>query len=86
MDKHSLNNSFISVTLSEFHLDILGKEDNEEQFSNIFLIFIILIVFHLEISDRKDYDEQNANIEFILDVLPVSHLDISGIDIKLEQP
>ena len=61
-------------------------EDNEEQFSNIFLIFIILIVFHLEISGRKDNDEQKANIEFIFNILPVFHLDISGIVIKLEQP
>ena len=37
-----------------FHLDISGKDSNDEQFVNIDIIFVALFVFHLDISGKDN--------------------------------
>ena len=44
----------IHLTLEVFHLDISGKEDNDEQPLNIKHITVTLEVFHLDISGNDD--------------------------------
>ena len=56
----------IGVILLIFHFEISGKDDNDEQKTNIQLILIIFLVFHFEISGNDDNDKQPANIKFIL--------------------
>jgi len=46
------------MTLSVFHLDISGKDINDEQFKNNPSILITLSVFHLDISG-KDINDEN---------------------------
>ncbi len=54
--------ALILITLFVFHLEISGKDDNDEHCSNIELILFILFVFHLEISGKEDNDEHSLNI------------------------
>ena len=53
-----MNIQLISLTLLVFHLDIFGKNDNDEQPANISLISSTLVVFHSDISGNDDNDEQ----------------------------
>ena len=53
------------MTLLVFHLEISGKDDNDEHPTNIPVISVTLLVFHFEISGKDDNDEHSPKIIFI---------------------
>ena len=79
---HPRNISFIFLTLSIFHLDISGNDDNKTQFWNMPSIVLTFFVFQLEISGKHNNDFQSPNKQFISLTLEVFHLEISGKDFK----
>ena len=57
------------MTLIVFHLEISGKDDNDEHPENILLISLTLTVFHLEISSKDDkYEHPEKNITHIINI------------------
>ena len=52
----------ISFTLLVIHLEISGKEDNDELPENMQLKSVTLLVFHFEISGKEYNDEHPKNI------------------------
>ena len=49
----------MSLTLSVFQFEILGKDDNDKHLSNIKLISITLLVFQFEILGKDVNDEHS---------------------------
>jgi hypothetical protein len=47
----------ISITLLVSHIEISGKDINDEHPSNILLISLTLLVFHFEMPGKDDSDE-----------------------------
>ena len=58
MINNEKNIPFISVILSGFQLDILGKDNNDEQLPNILPILVSLFIFQFDKSGKEDSDEQ----------------------------
>ena len=55
----------IEISIIWFHLDISGKDNNDEHHENIDSIFFTLLVFHLDISGKDINDVHPQNIELI---------------------
>ena len=68
----------ISSNLSEFHLEISGKDFILKQPRNKYDKFITCFVFQFDISGNPINEEHLSNIDSILYTLDKSHFEISG--------
>ena len=76
---HPENIPSILVFLEIFHFDKSGRDINDSQLLNIYIIEVTLFTFHLDKLGRLESLIQLLNIPFKSVTLAIFHFDISGI-------